>query len=87
MIHAPDATANDASAHSSAPPSGMHVGPARRMDVVDLTAGFGQKTVISGIRLEIEPNSVTALIGPRAVASRRSSAASTRCIARRRMRS
>jgi phosphate transport system ATP-binding protein len=64
MIHAPDATANDASAHSSAPPGAMHVGPARRMDVVDLTAGFGQKTVISGIRLEIEPNSVTALIGP-----------------------
>ena len=64
MIHAPDATANGASAHSSPPPNGMHVGPARRMDVVDLAAGFGHKTVISGIRLEIEPNSVTAVIGP-----------------------
>jgi phosphate transport system ATP-binding protein len=39
-------------------------GPARRMDVVDLTAGFGERTVIAGINLKVEPNSVTALIGP-----------------------
>jgi phosphate transport system ATP-binding protein len=39
-------------------------GPARRMDVVDLTAGFGERTIISGIHLGVEPNSVTALIGP-----------------------
>jgi phosphate transport system ATP-binding protein len=39
-------------------------GPARRMDVVDLTAGFGTKTVIADIHLKVEPNSVTALIGP-----------------------
>ena len=40
------------------------VGPARRMDVVDLTAGFGPKTIIAGIQLKVEPNAVTALIGP-----------------------
>jgi phosphate transport system ATP-binding protein len=39
-------------------------GPARRMDVVDLTAGFGDRTVIAGIQLKVEPNAVTALIGP-----------------------
>jgi phosphate transport system ATP-binding protein len=39
-------------------------GPARRMDVVDLNAGFGERTVIAGIQLRIEPNAVTALIGP-----------------------
>ena len=43
-------------------PSGKS--PARRMDVVDLDAGFGSTTIISGINLKIEPNSVTALIGP-----------------------
>ena len=64
VIDAPSETANGASAHSSAPPSGAGTGPARRMDVVDLTAGFGAKTVISGIQLKVEPNSVTALIGP-----------------------
>ena len=39
-------------------------GPARRMDVVDLNAGFGERTIIAGINLKVEPNSVTALIGP-----------------------
>jgi phosphate transport system ATP-binding protein len=39
-------------------------GPARRMDVVDLDAGFGERTVIAGIQLKVEPNAVTALIGP-----------------------
>jgi phosphate transport system ATP-binding protein len=39
-------------------------GGARRMDILDLTAGFGERTVISGINLKVEPNSVTALIGP-----------------------
>jgi phosphate transport system ATP-binding protein len=39
-------------------------GPARRMDVVDLNAGFGERTVIAGIELKVEPNAVTALIGP-----------------------
>ena len=34
------------------------------MDVVDLNAGFGERTIISGINLKVEPNSVTALIGP-----------------------
>jgi phosphate transport system ATP-binding protein len=34
------------------------------MDVVDLNAGFGDRTIISGIHLEVQPNSVTALIGP-----------------------
>jgi phosphate transport system ATP-binding protein len=57
--------ANGAPAHSSVP-AGMSPGsgPARRMDVVGLTAGFGEKVVISGINLKVEPNSVTALIGP-----------------------
>jgi phosphate transport system ATP-binding protein len=39
-------------------------GSARRMDVVDLNAGFGERTVIAGIQLKVEPNAVTALIGP-----------------------
>ena len=39
-------------------------GPARRMDIVGLNAGFGSRTIISDIHLAIEPNSVTALIGP-----------------------
>ncbi len=34
------------------------------MDVVDLSAGFGERTIIAGIHLAIEPNAVTALIGP-----------------------
>jgi phosphate transport system ATP-binding protein len=38
--------------------------PARRMDVVGLSAGFGARTVIGDIDLAIEPRSVTALIGP-----------------------
>jgi phosphate transport system ATP-binding protein len=37
---------------------------ARRMDIVDLTAGFGERTIIADINLKVEPNSVTALIGP-----------------------
>jgi phosphate transport system ATP-binding protein len=53
--------ANGASAESTVPST---KGPARRMDVVDLTAGFGERTIIAGIQLAIEPNSVTALIGP-----------------------
>jgi phosphate transport system ATP-binding protein len=50
---------NGASADTSVP-----AGPARRMDVVDLNAGFGERTVIAGIHLKVEPNAVTALIGP-----------------------
>lgn len=56
-----EATANGAS--GSATPSATG-GPARRMDVVDVTAGFGGKTIIANIGLKVEPNSVTALIGP-----------------------
>jgi phosphate transport system ATP-binding protein len=63
VIDVSSEAANGASAHTPAP-SGTGAGPARRMDVVDLTAGFGSKTVISGIQLKVEPNSVTALIGP-----------------------
>jgi phosphate transport system ATP-binding protein len=37
---------------------------ARRMDIVKLTAGFGERTIISDINLAVEPNAVTALIGP-----------------------
>jgi phosphate transport system ATP-binding protein len=50
---------NGASADTSA-----SAGPARRMDVVDLNAGFGERTIIAGIHLKVEPNAVTALIGP-----------------------
>ena len=39
-------------------------GSARRMDVVNLDAGFGATTIIAGINLKIEPNAVTAVIGP-----------------------
>jgi phosphate transport system ATP-binding protein len=57
--------ANGAAAPAPAP-SGQSAGkgPARRMDVIDLDAGFGTRTIISGINLKVEPNSVTALIGP-----------------------
>ena len=34
------------------------------MDIVNLTAGFGERTIISDINLAVEPNKVTALIGP-----------------------
>ncbi len=61
VIDVPSETANGASAHTPAPEG---TGPARRMDVVDLEAGFGAKTIISGIHLKVEPNTVTALIGP-----------------------
>jgi len=54
-------TANGASSASPAPST---PGPARRMDVIDLSAGFGERTIIAGIQLAIEPNAVTALIGP-----------------------
>jgi phosphate transport system ATP-binding protein len=63
VIDAPSAAANGATAHTSSPAE-QGSGPARRMDIVDLTAGFGSKTIISGIHLKVEPNSVTALIGP-----------------------
>ena len=56
---------NGSAAENPAPvsdPAGR--GPARRMDVVDLNAGFGERTIIEGINLKVEPNSVTALIGP-----------------------
>ena len=49
---------------SSASPAPSTSGPARRMDVIDLSAGFGERTIIAGIQLAIEPNAVTALIGP-----------------------
>src|SRR4051794_8807437 len=37
---------------------------ASRMDVVNLSAFYGQKRIVADINLAIEPNSVTALIGP-----------------------
>jgi phosphate transport system ATP-binding protein len=68
VIDAPGESAsadNGAAADTSAPAAGSAgVGPARRMDVVDLTAGFGERTIIADIQLKVEPNSVTALIGP-----------------------
>jgi phosphate transport system ATP-binding protein len=57
----PGPSANGAS--SEGPAEGI-TSNARRMDVVDLTAGFGERTIIAGIELAIEPNAVTALIGP-----------------------
>jgi phosphate transport system ATP-binding protein len=62
--HSGSAT-NGGVADTSAPAgAATHSGPARRMDVVDLSAGFGEKTVIAGVNLRVEPNAVTALIGP-----------------------
>jgi hypothetical protein len=49
VIDVPSETENGASAHAPAAANGT--GPARRMDVVDLEAGFGAKTIISGIHL------------------------------------
>jgi phosphate transport system ATP-binding protein len=68
VIDAPSengSNANGATAETPGPASASTAhGPARRMDVVDLNAGFGQRTIIAGINLKVEPNSVTALIGP-----------------------
>jgi phosphate transport system ATP-binding protein len=68
VIDAPSengSTANSATADTLRPVSESTArGPARRMDVVDLNAGFGERTIIAGINLKVEPNSVTALIGP-----------------------
>jgi phosphate transport system ATP-binding protein len=61
VIDVPSEIANGSSAHTPVP---NDTGPARRMDVIDLEAGFGAKTIISGIQLKVEPNAVTALIGP-----------------------
>ena len=55
---------NGTAAATAAQPQRSGKGPARRMDVVNLDAGFGSTTVIAGINLKIEPNAVTALIGP-----------------------
>ena len=62
---ASDSSTNGALPESVAPasePVGANV--ARRMDIVNLTAGFGERTIISDINLAVEPNAVTALIGP-----------------------
>jgi phosphate transport system ATP-binding protein len=68
VIDAPSegGTASNGAAADARTPAGESAGagPARRMDIVNLTAGFGERTVISGIHLAVEPNSVTALIGP-----------------------
>jgi phosphate transport system ATP-binding protein len=68
VIDAPSESSNAANgAAAQAPaPSGQSTGkgPARRMDVVNLDAGFGSRTIIAGINLKVEPNAVTALIGP-----------------------
>jgi phosphate transport system ATP-binding protein len=68
VIDAPSengSNANGATADTLRPASASTArGPARRMDVVDLNAGFGERTIIAGINLKVEPNSVTALIGP-----------------------
>ena len=60
LASADETTTNGASAPVAATPAGS----GRRMDVVDLNAGFGTRTIIQGINLAIEPNAVTALIGP-----------------------
>jgi phosphate transport system ATP-binding protein len=57
-------SSNGAAADSGGNGATDRKGAARRMDVVNLDAGFGSKTVIAGINLKIEPNAVTALIGP-----------------------
>ena len=57
-------TGNGAAAGSAGDGRHGRKGSARRMDIVNLDAGFGTKTIIAGINLKIEPNAVTALIGP-----------------------
>ena len=66
VIDVPSETATNGASAETRAPAGAPAdrGPARRMDVVDLNAGFGARTIISGINLKIEPNSVTAVIGP-----------------------
>ena len=68
LMDVPSASGNGAGgafpeqAAAQAKPEGANV--ARRMDIVNLTAGFGERTVIADINLAVEPNAVTALIGP-----------------------
>jgi phosphate transport system ATP-binding protein len=63
-------TASDSSSNGAlpepvaAPSESVGANVARRMDIVKLTAGFGDRTIISDINLAVEPNAVTALIGP-----------------------
>ena len=51
----------------------------KRIEVRDLNVYYSKFLAVEGVSLEIEPRSVTAFIGPRAAASRRSSAPSTAC--------
>jgi phosphate transport system ATP-binding protein len=65
VIDAPSESGNGAVAPAPAAQARRSgKGPARRMDVVNLDAGFGTTTIIAGINLKIEPNAVTSLIGP-----------------------
>ena len=48
----------------ASPSESVGANVARSMDIVKLTAGFGERTIISDINLAVEPNKVTALIGP-----------------------
>jgi phosphate transport system ATP-binding protein len=68
VIDAPSETgraSNGAASGTAAPASEpVRSGVARRMDVVNLNAGFGARTIIQDINLAVEPKSVTALIGP-----------------------
>jgi phosphate transport system ATP-binding protein len=63
-------TASDSSTNGAlpepvaAPSESIGANVARRMDIVNLNAGFGERTIISEINLAVEPNAVTALIGP-----------------------
>ena len=59
-----ESSGNGAAAASAVDGRHGRKGSARRMDVVNLDAGFGTKVIIAGINLKIEPNAVTALIGP-----------------------
>jgi phosphate transport system ATP-binding protein len=62
---ASDSSTNGVLTEPVAPPAeSVGANVARRMDIVNLTAGFGQRTIISDINLAVEPNAVTALIGP-----------------------
>jgi phosphate transport system ATP-binding protein len=57
-----DVTTDSGSAMNGA--AAVVAGNARRMDIIDLNAGFGARTIIQGINLAVEPGKVTALIGP-----------------------
>jgi phosphate transport system ATP-binding protein len=61
-----DATGGDSASVAERQPSGGIIAPdgAASLKAVDLTLGFGQRTILSGISTQIHRGTITALIGP-----------------------